>query len=331
MSADAYVLRAGAPPSDLDLGPDEGIAEPLEPGLGRDAGLTPPAVRAKRRRREWVQLLLDALHYRRTQIGLALFLFIFAIAVFGPYVAPHSPFEFIVAPFAKPSSQAVLGGDVLGRDVLSRVLFGGRSVLVLAFIATAVGMVLGVTLGLFAGYARPAIDDVVMRLLDVLLAFPQIVFVLLLVSVLGPRIWLIVLTVGLSHAPRIARVARGSTLEVKERDFVKAAESLGVSRAKIAFGEILPTITSPLFVEFGLRLTYSIGLIAALSFLGFGLQPPSADWGLMINENRLGIVIQPYSIFVPVALIAILTIGVNLATDGMARAMIGIERDTGSS
>jgi len=315
--------------SDLDLGPDGGINEPLEPRLGHDSDLTP--ARGKRRRREWVQLLSDALHYRRTQIGLALFLFIVALAAVGPYFAPYSPSEFVTMPFAKPSSIAAFGGDNLGRDVLTRVLYGGRSVLILSIIATAIGMVLGVSLGLFAGYARAAVDDVVMRLLDVLLAFPQIVFVLLLVSVLGPRLWLIVLTVGLSHAPRIARVARGSTLEVKERDFVKAAESLGVSRSKIAFTEILPNITSPLLVEFGLRLTYSIGLIAALSFLGFGLQPPSADWGLMINENRIGLIIQPYSIFVPVALIAILTIGVNLATDGMARAMIGIERDTGAA
>jgi peptide/nickel transport system permease protein len=329
VSPDNLVPAGGPPLNNLDLGPDEGINEPLEPRLGKD--LEVARVRGKRRRREWVQLLLDALHYRRTQIGLALFLFILAVAVIGPYVAPYSPSEFVTMPFAKPSEVARFGGDNLGRDVLTRVLYGGRSVLILSFIATAIGMILGVSLGLFAGYARAAIDDVIMRLLDVLLAFPQIVFVLLLVSVLGPRLWLIVLTVGLSHAPRIARVARGSTLEVKERDFVKAAESLGVSRFKIAFTEILPNITSPLLVEFGLRLTYSIGLIAALSFLGFGLQPPSADWGLMINENRIGLVIQPYSIFVPVALIAILTIGVNLATDGMARAMIGIERDTGAA
>jgi len=291
-----------------------------------------PAPRAQgaRRRREWVQLLRDALHYRRTQIGLALLGFIVLIAVVGPLLAPHSPTAFITKPFAPPSAIARLGGDNLGRDVYSRVLYGGRSVLILSVLATAVGMIMGVSLGLLAGYSRAAVDDVIMRILDVLLAFPQIVFVLLMVSVLGPRLWLIVLTVGLSHAPRIARVARGSTLEVRERDFVKAAESLGVSRSKILFGEILPTITSPLLVEFGLRLTYSIGLIAALSFLGFGLQPPSCDWGLMINENRIGLVIQPYSVFVPVALIAILTIGVNLATDGLARAMIGIERDTGA-
>jgi peptide/nickel transport system permease protein len=317
------------PTSDLDLGPEEGLGEPLEPQLGKGGAAAP--AHAKRRRREWVQLLADALHYRRTQIGLALFLFIVVVAVFGRYIAPHDPYKFVAAPYAKPNGVVKLGADALGRDVLSRVLYGGRLLLILAVVATALGMGLGVSFGLFAGYARAAVDDVVMRLLDVLLAFPQIVFMLLLVSVVGPKLWLIVLAVGLSHAPRIARVARGSTLEVRERDFVKAAESLGVSRVKIAFTEILPNITSPLLVEFGLRLTYSIGLIAALSFVGFGMQPPTADWGLMINENRIGLAIQPYAVFVPVLLIAILTIGVNLATDGMARAMIGIERDTGAA
>lgn len=328
MSGDGQVLKASIT-SDLDLGPDEGLNEPLEPQLGHGFDAAP--VPGKRRRRQWVQLLIDALHYRRAQIGLALFVFIVAVAVVGPYVAPHSAVEFVTGPYAKPSSVAVFGSDTLGRDVLSRVLYGGRSVLILGFIATAIGMVLGITLGLFAGYARPAIDDLVMRVLDALLAFPEIIFVLLVVSVVGPRLWLIVVAVGLSHAPRVARVARGSTVQTKEQDFVTAAESLGVSRVKIAFGEILPAITSPLFVEFGLRLTYSICLIAGLSFLGFGMQPPSADWGLMINENRLGLAIQPYSVLIPVALIAILTIGVNLTTDGIARAMIGIERDTGST
>ena len=192
-----------------------------------------------------MQLLIDALRYRRARVGLALFLFIVAVAVVGPYLAPYSPVEFVTGPYAKPSSVAPLGGDSIGRDVLSRVLYGGRSVLVLAFIATAIGMLLGIALGLFAGYSRAAIDDLVMRVLDALLAFPEIIFVLLLVSVVGPRLWLIVLTVGLSHAPRVARVARGCTLDTREQDFVKAAESLGVSRVRIAFGEILPAITSP--------------------------------------------------------------------------------------
>ena len=325
MSADHPVPVGGRPAGALDLYVDEAFHEPLEHDLG-----FPPA-RGKHRQREWVQLPLDALHYRVTQVGLAMFLFIVSIAVVGPHIAPYSPYEFVTKPYAKPSAIAWLGGDNLGRDVLSRVLFGGRSVLILSTIATAIGMALGVSLGLVAGYARTAVSEVIMRGLDVMLAFPQIVFVLLLVSVLGPQLWLLVLGVGVTLAPPIARVVYGVTMEVKERDFVMAAESLGVSHFKIAFTEILPNIVSPLMVEFGLNLTFAIGTIASLSFLGFGIQPPAADWGLMINENRIGLVVQPYSVFVPVALIAILAVGVNLVTDGVAHAMIGIDRDTGSS
>jgi peptide/nickel transport system permease protein len=325
VSADHPAPTEGLPLGALDVGPDEGLNEPL----GQDFESSP--ARRKHRRRAWVQLLLDALRYRRTQVGLVIFLFIVLIALVGPYIAPHSPYEFVTAPFAKPSAIAKLGGDNLGRDVLTRVLCGGRSVLGLSIIATAVGMIIGVSLGVVAGYARAFMEEVIMRLLDVVLAFPSIVLVLLMVSVLGPRVWLIVLSVGITAAPRIARVVYGSTKNVKERDFVMAAESLGVSRLKIAFTEILPNISSPLLVEGGLRLTSSVAIIASLSFLGFGLQPPAADWGLMVNENRIGLIVQPYSVFVPVVLIAILTIGVNLVTDGIANAMIGIERDTGSA
>ena len=134
-----------------------------------------------------------------------------------------------------------------------------------------------------------------MRGNDVVLAFPQIMLALLAVSAIGPKLWLIVLIVGLTHAPRVARVIRGAAQEVVERDFVKAAEAVGEKRSRIIFGELLPNITSPLLVEIGLRMTYSIGLVAAISFLGFGLQPPAADWGLMINENRLAITVQPWA------------------------------------
>jgi peptide/nickel transport system permease protein len=193
------------------------------------------------------------------------------------------------------------------------------------------GLVVGVSLGLIAGYGRRWVDETLMRILDVVLAFPSIVLALLFVSVFGPRLWLIVLLVGLSHAPRIARVTRVAAMEVAQRDFVRAAEALGVSRTRILGAEILPNITSPLLVEFGLRLTYSIGIIAALSFLGFGLQPPAADWGLMINENRIGITVQPYAVAVPVMLIGILTIATNMIADGVARALVGIDRDTGAA
>jgi peptide/nickel transport system permease protein len=249
-----------------------------------------------------------------------------AIALLGPLLAPHSPTEFVAAPNSGPSADALFGADALGRDVWSRFLNGGRTVLWLSVAATAIGIVLGTVVGLVAAYSRNWLDDVLMRANDVILAFPQIVFVLLAVSAIGPKLWLIVLTVGLTHAPRVARVMRGAGQEVVERDFIKAAEVVGEPRWRIVFGELLPNVTSPLLVEIGLRLTYSIGLVAALSFLGFGLQPPTADWGLMINENRLSITVQAWSVLLPVLAIGLLTVGTNLVTDGIARAAIRLDR-----
>jgi peptide/nickel transport system permease protein len=295
-----------------------------------DLGLAAPVPPPERlRRRQWLGILRDASRLTRTRIGLAIVGLMVAIALLGPLLAPHSPTEFVAAPNSGPSADALFGADALGRDVWSRFLNGGRTVLWLSVAATAIGIVLGTVVGLVAAYSRNWLDDVLMRANDVILAFPQIVFVLLAVSAIGPKLWLIVLTVGLTHAPRVARVMRGAGQEVVERDFIKAAEVVGEPRWRIVFGELLPNVTSPLLVEIGLRLTYSIGLVAALSFLGFGLQPPTADWGLMINENRLSITVQPWSVLLPVLAIGFLTVGTNLITDGVARAAIGIDRRSG--
>lgn len=282
----------------------------------------------RKRKRQWVTILRTTVSYRRTQVGLALLLLIIVLAVFGPLFAPHSPTAFVGVPFMGPTAAARFGTDCLGRDVLSRVLYGGWTVLSLSLAATLIGMGIGVPLGMAAAYASQWVDEVLMRLTDVLLAFPTLVFALLAVSIAGPRLWLIVFAVGIGHAPRVARVARGATLEIVGQDYVSASEALGVSTWRILFAEILPNITSPLLVEFGMRIAYSVGIIAALSFLGFGVQPPAADWGLMINENRLGISIQPYSVAIPILLIAVLAIAVSLVADGLGRAIIGIDRES---
>lgn len=282
----------------------------------------PPALR----QRQWLQTLISALRLTRTRIGLGIFVVMVLIALVGPLVAPHSPTEFVGAPNAGPSGQTIFGTDFLGRDVLSRFLYGGRSVLGLAVASTALGVGLGVVIGLSAAYAGGVADEVMMRIADVFLAFPQIVLALLVVSSLGPKLWLIVVTVGISHAPRVARVMRGAAQQVVERDFVKAAEAVGEKRRRILFSELLPNVSSPLLVEIGLRLTYSIQLVAAISFLGAGIQPPNADWGLMIAENRLDLAIQPWTVVLPVLAIALLTVGTNLVTDGISRAAIGIDR-----
>jgi peptide/nickel transport system permease protein len=271
-------------------------------------------------------VLRGALKLGRTRFGLSLVVLVVLIALAGPFVAPHSATDFVAPPYATPSSAAPLGADAVGRDVLSRTLHGGLTILALAAISTIVGVGAGAFLGIMAGYRQGVWDDVIMRSLDVLLAIPAIVLAMLLMSVLGIHLWLVVLAVAAAHAPQTARVLRGATVQLTGREFILYGETLGVKRRGIIFGELLPNLTAPLTVEFGLRMTYSIGWVAALAFLGFGRQPPAADWGLMINENRSGLTIQPWGVLAPIILIAILTIGTNLIADGFGRTAAGIGR-----
>ncbi len=260
------------------------------------------------------------------KIGAVLVGFVLFVAILGPYLAPYTFDEFVDAPNAPRSGEILLGADYLGRDVWSRFLSGGRSIISLSFASTVLGVGLGLLIGLFAASAKPKIDGIIMRINDILLAFPQIVFVLLVVSGFGTSIFLIAITVGLTHAPRTARIIRAAAAEVMERDFIKAALAVGEKRRRIITSELLPNVTSPLLVEFGLRMTYSIGLVAAVSFLGLGLQPPAADWGLMINENRGSMTVQPWAVLTPIFAIAVFTIGINFITDSFAKVAIGIDR-----
>lgn len=276
-------------------------------------------------------ILRRSLKYGRMRIGLGLTGLIVAVILVGPLVAPHSPSASLAAPYASPSSALPLGADYLGEDVLSRVLWGGRTLLWVALVASVFGVGVGVLLGLVAGYSRTWLDEVLMRPLDVILAFPQTVFVLLFVSLLGPKIWLIALLVGVLWIPTSARQTRSLALEVASRDFIQAVEALGVPRRRILIGEILPNIATPLLVEFGLRLTWSIGVVATLSFLGYGIQPPAADWGLMVNQNREALATQPWGIVAPVLCIGVLTVGTNLMAEGLSRAIAGVDREAATT
>ena len=275
---------------------------------------------------QWYLTVARAARTRRGAVGLSLTMSVISVAVVGPFVAPHSPTALLELPFAPPSGSYPLGTDALGRDVLSRVLCGGWVLLLMAVAATVFGVVVGATAGISAAYLRGRSDGLIMRTVDVLLAFPQLVFALLLVSIIGPKLWIIVIAVGLSHAPQVARVLRAAALDVSERPYVKATELQGVPAAKVMTSEILPNLVTPLMVEAGLRLTYSIVVIAGLSFLGFGQPAPAPNWGIMINENRVGIQSNPWAVVAPAVLIALLTIGTNTFTDAVARVAIGVDR-----
>lgn len=280
----------------------------------------------RQRRSELAYLLRNAALSRRGGLGLVLTLAVILLAVVGPFVAPHSPTEFVTSPFAPPSPGVLLGGDSLGRDVLSRCLAGGWELILVASAATALGVVVGAAAGVTAAYFAGWRDNVMMRVADVILAFPQLVFALLMVSVVGPNVVLLVLAVGFSHAPQVARVIRATALDVSERDFVKAVQITGVKSTKVMRQEILPNLVSPLMVEIGLRMAYSIVIIAGLSFIGFGLQPPSPNWGSMINENRIGVTLNSWGTTVPCLLLALLCVGLNTFTDAVARAALGTDR-----
>lgn len=278
---------------------------------------------SQRRWPEPVLLLMRAAATGRGRVGLVLAGLVIMIAFAGPFLRDGSPTALLGSPFGTASG-APLGLDYLGRDVLARILHGGVVLLPLAAAGTALGVLLGALLGITAGFAGGLYDEVVMRLLDVILAIPQIILALLLLSVAGSSPPLLVVAVTLIHAPQVARVARASTLTVAEDAYVRYSRSLGAKPLRIALTDILPNISSPLLVESALRLTYSVGILASLNFLGFGNRPPAADWGSMINDNRAGIEQTPWPVVVPVVLIAVLTIGINLFADAVSRVAIGV-------
>jgi peptide/nickel transport system permease protein len=241
------------------------------------------------------------------------------LGLLGPYFTSVSPDAFVGMVFASPNRSMPLGTDYLGRDVLARVLAGGQTVVILGVLAAAVAIVVGTIVGLVAAQGSTWLDETLMRSSDIFLAFPQMILALLFVSVLGSHLWLIVSVVGLSAAPQIARIVRAAALTVLNQDYIAAARLQGESTVEILFRHVVPNIAAPLRVQAGLRVTYSVQIIACLSFLGFGVLPPQADWGLMIGENRLGLTENPWSVLVPVFLIAALTVGLSLLSEGGSR------------
>ena len=254
-------------------------------------------------------------------VGVTIVVFVVAVAFFGRYFAPYDPNVPVSAPLSPPSSHYCLGTDFLGRDVFSRLLYGGRSVITLAALATGLGYLIGMSVGLIAGFSRSRVDPVLMRSVDVMLAFPPLLFLLVLISGAGTGVQVLVIGVALIQAPGISRIVRTATLEVSTRGYVEAAIARGERSYAVIVREVLPNIMAPVLVDSGLRFTYSILIIASVNFLGLGLQPPASDWALMISDNRQCIAIQAWAVLAPAAMIALLTIGINLTGDAIARSL----------
>lgn len=271
------------------------------------------------------RLVNSLLLSRQVRWGIVLVIATTALAIFGRMISPHEPTEPITIPYANPTGELFLGSDQLGRDVMSRVLSGGLYLAWMAPTCAFLSVVTGTAIGLISAYYRGWVDTLLMRSMDVLLAFPGILMALMFVSVLGPSPLLLVLLVTLSLMPGVARVMRGAALPICQREFVLWARSVGTSSLKVLTREILPNITSPLLVEFGVRLMWAVGILASISFIGYGIQPPTPDWGLMVSENRSGLATQPRAVLSPIVMIIFLTVGGNLIAEGGARVIARTE------
>jgi peptide/nickel transport system permease protein len=255
-------------------------------------------------------------------VGAAILLFWILDAAFWPYFVPHDP-EALASSItlAPPSLTYWFGTDDLGRDVFSRTLAGATSTLIVAPAATAIGIAGGILVGLSTGYFRGRLDDVVMRFVDSLLAFPLVIIAVLVMSVLGPSALNVILVIGIVFTPYVARTVRAAVLVEREREYVAAAQLLGNPSLAIMCGEILPNITAPIAVEATIRFGYAIFTSATLSFLALGIQQPSPDWGLTISIGRAFLQIAPWEVLFPAGALATLIVAVNLTGDGLRQVL----------
>jgi len=266
--------------------------------------------------RDFLSRLLRA---RLAGVGLVIIIvFVFA-ALLAPLIAPYSPTKQQITNGLKPPTlEHWLGTDQLGRDNFSRILYGGQASLQVGIFAVGIAMIIGVTLGLIAGYWDNSwVEAIIMRAMDALLAFPALVLALALVAALGPNLRNAIIAVGIVGIPAYARLTRGQVLTVKERDFVEAARSLGASNVRIILAHILPNVTAPLIVQSSLGIAGAILAEAALSFLGLGVQPPTPSWGEMLNAGRGYIEIDPWLILGPGMAIFLCVLGFNFLGDGI--------------
>jgi peptide/nickel transport system permease protein len=259
--------------------------------------------------------------------GAVLLLLHLGLAVLGPFLAPYAQDQMMAGmPIERASLAHPFGTDQMGRDIFSRTLAGGWIVIGLAVSGTLLGVILGAAIGLFSGTVGGWLDEVLMRLTEALLAIPFLIFALLIVSLAGPGLqgspWLLIAVVATVYLPRIARMSRAAALDVVSRDFVLAARLRGESAWTVARREVLPNTMGVLLVEFAVRAGYAPILIGTMGFLGFGLKPPTPEWGLVMAEYRNLLTIQPMAVFGPGLMLATLVIGLNLFTEGLS-AMSG--------
>ena len=259
--------------------------------------------------------------HRLAVVGLALIALLILLAAFAAQVAPRDPIrQDLPSALAPPSRDFPLGADEFGRCILSRILYGARLSLVVGVLATAIGAVTGILLGLLAGYFS-RLDAPVMRAMEVLLAFPSILLAIAIVAALGPSLVNVMIAVGLRSIPSFARLTRSMVLSLKELEFVQGVHALGAGHGRVLFRHILPNSVSPLLVFSSMQVATSILLAAILSFLGLGVQPPTPEWGKMVSDGRAYLLDAPHVSLFPGIAIFLTVMGFNCLGDGLRDAL----------
>ena len=285
----------------------------------------------RQKRTRWARIRLDLAKSPMTaKFGLLVILIYVAVALFAPLIAPYGEAEVFPIPYAPWSSEFIFGTDQIGRDIFSRLIYGARNTVGIAVATTALAFIIGGILGLAAAIARGWLDQLLSRTVDVLMAIPSLIFALVLLSIFGSTVTNLIIIIAVLDSTRVFRLTRAVSINVVVMDYVEAARLRGEGLIWIMRREILPNIMPPLIAEFGLRFCFVFLTIAALSFLGVGIQPPTADWGSMVRENASLIQFAQYDLkagltpLLPAAAIALLTVAVNFVVDWFLHKTSGI-------
>jgi peptide/nickel transport system permease protein len=255
-------------------------------------------------------------------VGLGFLAVLVLCAIFADTVAPYGPLQQTMTQrFNAPSAQHVLGTDDFGRDLLSRIIYGARISLQVGFVAVGIAGTLGILLGLVSGYFGGAVDNAIMRLMDVVLAFPAILLAVTIMALLGPSTTNVMIAIGVAYIPIFARIVRGSVLSIKPNEYVEAARAAGATETRTLWRHVLPGTSGPIIVQVSLALAFAILAEAALSFLGLGTQPPTPSWGSMLSFGRAYIQQAPWFTFFPGFAIFLTVLSLNLVGDGLSDAL----------
>lgn len=271
----------------------------------------------------WLDSLSRIVKSKTSFIGLLIILLLFVVAAFAPHIAPYNPTEDtdLLNRYAAPTADHWLGTDELGRDIFSRIVYGSRISIQIGVIAVGISMILGVFLGGVAGFFGRWIDNLIMRLIDILMAFPSILLAIALVAVLGPSLTNAMIAVGIVGVPQFARIVRSTVLSIKETEYIEAARAAGTRNGQILLRHVLPNSMAPIIVQATLSVGTAILDAAGLSFLGLGAQPPSPEWGAMLSDARAALQSAPWVITFPGIAIFLVVLGFNLFGDGLRDAL----------